>query len=96
MQYGRATRFTRITGDTLTTVSSGSIVVGTINVANPTGAPITINFTDADDAAVFTMVVDANSTETETFNELFDNGLKYASTVDAAVIITVWHSADGA
>jgi hypothetical protein len=93
-----STRTTRYTLDANRTISTGSIKVFNIIIANASAGPLNVPFTDADGTALWNIVVPANSTEYGPQAEpiLCDNGLLITSVAEADCIVTVFHSQDGA
>jgi hypothetical protein len=81
------------------TISTGSIKVMNLIVANADAVSnYNVEFTDADGNALWNIAVAASTTEygPQTAPILCDNGLKINSVGDADVIVSVFHSQDGA
>lgn len=91
-----ATRLSRLPLNTDRVVSSGSIVVHTIYVANATANPVEVVFKDNNDFPLLNMVAGAYDGENFGVCWLADNGLKVSGLEDGDVIVTVAHSAVGA
>lgn len=91
-----ATKTTRVTLDAARDISLGSIRVHSILVSNDSVGDVTVEFTDADDVALLSMSVLAQSSLTWDPIWMADNGLKVLTASSAAVTVTVAHTADGA
>lgn len=76
-------------------VSSGSIRVQTIYVANSTASPAAVVFLDNDDIPILNMTVPAFDSESFIGEWLADNGLKVDGLGDDGVVVTVIHSQEG-
>ncbi len=78
------------------TISTGSIRVQNIYVANPSATGAEIVFTDTDGTPILNMVVGACDSEQFPDSWIADNGLKILGLGNANIVVTVLHGAEGA
>ncbi len=91
-----ATKVTRVVLDVDRTISTGSIMVYGIIIANSTASAAEIEIEDFSGATRITVTVPALSSETIDFVFLADSGLGISGVGSTAVFATVFHSQDGA
>jgi len=90
-----ATRVTSVNLLTARTLLDGSFRVHSILIANTWNVTaVPIEFTDLDDVPVLTVYLSPNTSFSWNVVWLADNGLKVAA-INADVIVTITHSADG-
>ncbi len=91
-----ASQISRRTLDADRTISTGSIRVQNIYVANPTASGAEIVFTDTDGTPILNLVVGACDSEQFSGTWIAGNGLKILGLGKVNIVVTVLHSAEGA
>ena len=91
-----ASRITRLTLNADRVLTTGSIRVYSVYIANTTTTPVEVVFHDNDGIPLLNMVCPAFGSENFAGLWLADNGLKVLSLDDAGVIVTILHGQDGA
>ena len=91
-----ASQLTRVTLDANRTITTGTIHILGIIVANGTAAAVSVVFKNTAGTEVLDIEVGANDSEQFNAHWVADAGLTVDSVSDAAVIVTVAHGADGA
>ncbi len=86
----------RVTLDADRTISSGSIRVSNILVANGTATACEVVFTTTAGTPILNIVVPSQDSEHFTGEWIADAGLKVLGLGSASVIVTVLHGQDGA
>ena len=95
MPQQTASQISRLPLDVDRVVSTGSIRVHTIYVANATANPAHVAFLDNDNIPLLNMVIPAYDSDDFGGPWIADNGLKISGLGSSDVIVTVQHSAEG-
>lgn len=90
-----ATILSRSVLDAARVVTTGTVRVHNVTVANSTAAVVDAVLQDNDGNAVLTLTVPANSSYSFEAIWLADKGLKWATAGDATVIATIAHTQPG-
>lgn len=98
MAYHIAPKRSRVTLAADRTISANSIVVFGIIIANNLTSPVSVDFTDADGNIELTLNCEAENSIVHNIPFIADDGLLIDATgiASASVLVTVYHSHDGA
>lgn len=90
-----APRISRLTLDADRVLTTGTITVSYIYIANSTASPVEVVFLDNDAVPILNMVVKAQSSDRFEGAWIVDNGLNISGVSDVDVVVSILHTSEG-